>query len=305
MKKFYDKLLLALAVLALLGGALFYVLKSAGAEDLGAGPELSPADNPYEPVPIPDPTAETASWPEPGPQSSGPNWLYDVFTPPKIYIDKDGNFTAEPPKVIDPEEPFGIYLAEIERKPYRIQMQGYSGDREKPEEAVLFFFDVERQIRFFIREGQSNEESEVEVLDFRIEREVDADNNISVTAIATILDKRIDEEIELNDEEALLSPELSLVFLSEEDPDVRVELTLEPPISAVPFETPAGEYVLTQINLEDRSVTVEKKPTEESEAETRTLEATENIEPEDEQATEATEASEAAPNGEDDFNFVF
>ncbi len=226
MKKFYDKLLLALAVLALLGGVSVYFLKAGGAVAPGSRGPVQIADNPYQPVPIPDPETTAATWPEPEPQSSGQNWVYDVFTPPKIYLDAEGNFSAEPPADPTITVPFGIYLAELQREPYRIQMQGYSGDREKPEEAVLFFFDEERQLRFFIREGEVNEESEVEVLDFRIDRDVDEDGNVSVTAVATVLDKRTSEELELNDEERLLNPEISLVFRSEEDPNVEVAMTV-------------------------------------------------------------------------------
>lgn len=274
MKKFYDKLLLALAVLALLGGGLFYVMNSDGATDQSTSMHAQFADNPYQPVSIPDPVSSQASWPVPGPQSSGPKWLYDVFTPPKIYLDADGNFTPVPTVLPEEEipEPFGIYLAEMERKPYRIQMQGFSVNREKTEEAVLFFYDEDRQLRFFIKEGQTNEESDVEVLDFTIKREIDAEKGeVEITAIARILDKRSGEEIELNDDERLLSSDVALVFLSNEDPGVRVELTVELGNPVSTFETSAGKYVLKEINLDDLSVTVEKQATEEGDATTRTL----------------------------------
>lgn len=303
MKKFYDKLLLALAVLALLGGVAFYLLKTDVAEAQGTSSVKPLADNPYQPVPISDPSAREAVWPEPGPQSSGPNWLYDVFTPPKIYLDAEGNFTAEPPKAVEPPEPFGIYLAEIERKPYRIQMQGFSGDRDKPEEAVLFFFDEERQLRFFIREGQSNEESEVEVLDFTIQREIDAEiGKAEVTVFATILDKRSGEEVQLNEDERLLEPEIFLVFRSEQDSTIEVKLTIEPENPVTAFETSLGEYVLEEINLEDRTVTVKKKATEETEARTRTLSPEIFKEP---KAEEPKEESEEATVEEVDFDFEF
>lgn len=305
MKKFYDKLLLLLAFLALLGGVVFYMLKIDGAPVPGSSADIQAADNPYDPVPIPSPTEEQASWPEPGHQSSGPNWLYDVFTPPKIYIDRDGNFSAEPPVGIqDKPEPFGIYLAELNRKPYRIQMQGFSGDRNKPEEAVLFFFDEERQVRFFIREGQTNEESEVEVLDFMIERVIDAEEgSATMTAIVTILDKRSGEEIKLNDDERLMDPEIVVIFRSNEDPEVEVELLVDPENPVTTFATTTGEFTLQKINLEDRSVTVEKKATELSETRNRTLSALTLEQPQETESTESEEESEVPASDELDFNF--
>lgn len=302
MKIFYDKLLLLLAVLALLGGAALYVLKSGAADNQSPSVVLQPADNPYQAVPIPDPETKEATWPEPEPQSSGPNWLYDVFTPPKIYLDSEGNFTAEPPTPTAPPEPFGIFLAEMERQPYRIQMQGFSGDRSKPEEAVLFFYDEERGLRFFIREGQTNAESEIEVLNFTIDRQIYNQSNVEVTAIATILDQRSGHEVNLNDDETLFEAEVNVVFLSEQDPDVEVALTVEPSDPVNSFETSTGQYILKEINLEERIVTVEKQETEESEPKTRTLSPEKFIEPE---APDPEEVPTENGQGEDGFENLF
>lgn len=305
MKNFYDKLLLLLAVLALLGGVVFYMLKIEDNPGQNFGPDLQPANNPYDPVPTPESVTVDASWPEPEPQSSGPNWLYDVFTPPKIYIDAEGNFTAKPP--VDPRktEPFGIYLAEMKRTPYRIQMQGFSGDRGKPEEAVLFLFDEERELRFLIREGETNEESQVKVLDFKIERKFDPDvGSASVTAIAIILDKRSGEEIKLNDDERLMNPEWTLVMRSNQDPDVSVELVINPRNPVTSFTTSTGEFTVQEINLEDRTVTVEKKATELSEVRTRKLSAPALKQPR-ESNEEENEESETPANEEVNFDFSF
>jgi NOL1/NOP2/fmu family ribosome biogenesis protein len=48
-----------------------------------------------------------------------------VFTPPKIFIDENGQFSEEGWEPPVPPPPFGIYLSKIERKPYRIQIEGY------------------------------------------------------------------------------------------------------------------------------------------------------------------------------------
>lgn len=294
MKNLYDKLLLLLAFLALLGGVLFYMLKIEGTPEEFAAPDSQKAAHPYDPVPIPDSTAEEASWPEPEHQPSGPDWLYDVFTPPKIYIDADGNFTAKPP--VDPvTEPFGIYLTELKREPYRIQLQGFSGNPDKPEECLLFLFDEERQAPFSIRPGQTNEEFEVEVADFRNQRKVDkVQDSIAVTAIVTIINKRTGEEVVLNDEEWLMNSETLVVFRSNEDSSVNLELEVDPLDPVTKFATSTGEYILREINLEDLAVTVEKMPTELSDAKIRTLsisepEPTREVAPEEESVSPADE----------------
>lgn len=277
MNKIYDKLLLLLAFSALVAGVFLYLKKSEAAAKPQSNLVLQPAENPYQAVPLPNSVEREAAWPEPEHQSSGPNWLYDVFTPPKIYLDSEGNFTAEPPKPPVQPQPFGIYLAQMEQKPFRIQLQGYSGDRAKPEAAVIFLFDEERQERFNIRSGGVNEAAAVEVVDFKIDRRVYGSSHIEVTAIATILDQRSGNRVVLNDNERLFEPEVTVVFRSEEDPEVEVELLVDPAKALTRFETPAGQYILQEINLEASTVTVEKQAIEETEteagteAETKTL----------------------------------
>lgn len=269
MKNFYDKLLFGIAALVLIGGVLLYLLQSGAKADQGSGLSLPATGVRYKPIPIPESTATDATWPAPSPQSSGEEWLYDVFTPPKIFVDRQGNFTAIPPKPPVPPEPFGIYLAEApSREPYRIQINGFSRNREKPEDSVIFLFDNERQSRIFISTGEENAESEVKLVDFVINRVVGDGNVVDKTAIATIEDLRSGEEIQLIDGQTLYNDEIRVVFRSEEDPNVLVDLSVTTlPEEGLSFQTPSAEYTLRGISLEDNTVIVEKKATEDTEAE--------------------------------------
>jgi len=298
MKNFYDKLLLGIAGMVLIGGAVLYVLKSGAIGDQGQGSGASsPASgDAYQPISIPESTAADAIWPEPIPQASGEEWLYDVFTPPKIYVDRQGNFTFIPPTLPIPPEPFGIYLAKAPSKePYRIQIQGFSGDRKKLEECVVFLFDNERQSRVFISLGEENAESEVKVLDFEIQRITGDDNVVEVTAIATIEDLRSGEKVKLIDGKTLYNDEIQVVFRSEEDPEVLIELSvITLPEEGLPFQTPSAKYRLRGISLEDNTVIVEKIATEETESEILTLSPESSNAPLNPQLEENT----PAPGGE-------
>jgi hypothetical protein len=298
MKALYDKILLAIAVLALLGGLSFFVLKSGSAPEGSSAPAV-PTGGAYTPVPVPDSKQVDAAWPEPTEQSSG--WVYDVFTPPRIFIDENGQFSAEGWAPPPPPQPFGIYLADIARQPYRIQIQGFSGDRTKPETCVLFLFDEERQSRFFIRTGERNAEAEIEVVDFVIDRSIDANNNVDLTAIATIVDERSGETVELVDGERLYESGVTLVFRSREDPGVRVEVDAVGSGAGSAFETPAGSFVLKEINHEADSVTVEKQANPETDAELRTL----SLQPETPSEVTAPRGAPAAPSEPVDFDSIF
>jgi len=266
MNKIYDKLLLAIAVLVLAGGVFLYIQKSGAAHSLNLPVGFQPADNPYLPEAVSSPIPAEVNWPEAPEQSTG--WRYDVFTPPKIFIDPNGQFSEkgwEPPV---PPPLFGIYLAKIEQKPYRIQIQGYmQEDDADPSKVRLLMFDEEAQKTVFARPGEEKPDAEFKVLSFDIERLVDENNNINKIARAIILDQRSGEEVILIDGERRYDSGFTAVIRSDEEASFNIELSEV----ASEFEGPAGHYTLLGINLEESSIKVNKHITESEETETRTL----------------------------------
>lgn len=263
MNKFYDKLLLAIAVLALLAGVGFYVTKSKEVPAGKAQVSTQTADNPYQAVPVPHSTESTAAWPEAGEQST--TWIYDVFTPPKIYIGADGQFTAEGIEPPPPPVPFGLYLVEIKKDPYRIQIEGYI--EESKSNSLILLYDEELMKSVRARIGDTVTESAFKILDFGIERVVDPVEGIYKEATAKILDQRSGKKVVLTHGERLFEDEVTVLVRSEEDASVNLELKKV----GETFETPLGQYILKEINLEESSITVEKQGNEELEAETKVL----------------------------------
>ena len=279
MNKIYDKLLLAVAVLALLGSVGFYVLKS-GELPTTALQLGQPSDHPYQVIPVPSSSAVTATWPEASETSQQPaDELYDVFTPPKIWVNADGTFGFKSP--IDktlPKPPFGIYLAKIERDPYRIQIEGYiEEDLKDASKSLVLLFDEEQQQQVRARVGEEKADAGFTLVDFTIERVRDTDGNISKIVLATLLDQRSGEEVILKHGERLYHDSTTIILRSNEDASVEIVLDEAPKA----FETPAGNYLLEEINLEKSSVTVKKLANQELEldAETEQLYLTTSNEP--------------------------
>jgi hypothetical protein len=279
MNKIYDKLLLAVAVLALLGSVGFYVLKS-GELPTAALQLGQPSDHPYQVIPVPSSSAVTATWPEASETSQQPaDELYDVFTPPKIWVNADGTFGFKSP--IDktlPKPPFGIYLAKIERDPYRIQIEGYiEEDLKDASKSLVLLFDEEQQQQVRARVGEEKADAGFTLVDFTIERVRDTDGNISKIVLATLLDQRSGEEVILKHGERLYHDSTTIILRSNEDASVEIVLDEAPKA----FETPAGNYLLEEINLEKSSVTVKKLANQELEldAETEQLYLTTSNEP--------------------------
>lgn len=301
MNKIYDKLLLAVAVLVLLAGVGFYVMKSG---DLpSATPKVGqPGDNPYQVIPVPTSSAVAATWPAASETSKQPPLeLYDVFTPPKIWVNADGTFGFEPigGEIVVPPPPFGIYLAKIERDPYRLQIEGYiEEDLKDASKSLVLLFDEEKQKQVRARVGQVKANSEFTLKDFTIERVRDTDGNISKNVTAILLDQRSGEEVILEHGVRLFNDSTTIILRSEED--MAVEIVLQEAPTA--FETTAGKYVLEEINLEEESVTVKKEANEELELEAETKQlylSTPNVE------TETPTIKEPAVEGNQSFDFEF
>ena len=268
MNKIYDKLLLATAVLLLAGGVFLYLQKSGAVTSLNPQIDVQPADKPYIPETASSLSPAEVNWPEASEQSTG--WRYDVFTPPKIFIDENGQFSEEGWEPPVPPPPFGIYLVQIERKPYRIQIEGYM--QEDPTDAsksLLLMFDEEAQKQVLARPGEEKSEAEFKLLSFDIERLYDEDNNIQKIAKATILDQRSGEEVVLTDGERRYDSGFTVVLRSDEDSSFNIELTDVPS----EFEGPMGSYTLLEISLEGSSVKVNKDANGISESEIRILKA--------------------------------
>jgi len=299
MNKIYDKLLLAVAVLALLASVGFYVLKS-GELPTAALQLGQPSDNPYQSIPVPVSSSVTATWPNAEETSQQPSdELYDVFTPPKIWVNADGSFGFKSP--IDktlPKPPFGIYLAKIERDPYRIQIEGYiEEDLKDASKSLVLLFDEEQQQQVRARIGDQNAKSEFTLVDFTIERVKDQDGNISKNVNVTLLDQRSGEEVTLKHGERLYNDSTTIILRSNED--ASVEIVLDEAAQA--FETAAGKYLLQEINLEESSVTVKKLANQELEldSETEQLFLTTSNEP------ETLTAADPEPKSDQSFDFDF
>ena len=136
--------------------------------------ELEPIDNrkPFKPITFTENLPEKSLWDEPKPQSTGEAWLFQVFTPPKIWIDQNGDFSAE--AFVKPV-PFGVSLASFEKKKYRYKFLSSLGKRDNPEIIILLDLKTGKELR--VRQNRNYEEFRIisykvikkEVLDSQID----------------------------------------------------------------------------------------------------------------------------------------
>lgn len=265
MKYTYDRLLLALGGLALLVGCVFYAINFNKASTARA--EIGqPGSNQYEPIPVPIFDENTVIWPNA--EEQAPGELYDVFTPPAIWIDEEGTFIFESPIDDLPPMPFGVYLARLENELYRIQLEGYiEEDFDDPKKSVLLLYDEEKKERIRARVGQLIEAHEISVHNFTIDRIKDS-NGVTKLAIVTILDLRDGRRIFLTHGQRKFKENTTVVLRSEEDRSFEIKISQDPPFE---FRTATAKYVLEKINLEESSVTVKRLESGDIESETKKL----------------------------------
>lgn len=252
MNNYYDKILLLLGVISLTVGAVVATIfiSTPDMESSAAmiGKSLQGGD--YRRMPIPQIQPNVATWPEAPKQSTG--WVYDVFTPPQIFLDNEGNFTIKPPyEDVLVVEPFGLYLAKLERPLYRIQMNGYTGTQD---DYTLIFKDIESGGSVRARIGTTVDSSAFKVHSFYVSRDFGEDGSLTRTATAEIIDLRTGDTITLINGEVLYVEGIEIMLQSHEDPTVLVRPTYEGEI----FSTPLGEYQVEVINLDARTITVRK-----------------------------------------------
>lgn len=123
---------------------------------------------------------ETRQWAVAPQQTAGENWVFDVFTPPKIYYNVETKrFTVTvpryTPKVIDltpvedttPKDRFGLELVKVTQPLFRLQLVGYVGEGPK---AKGNFLKVQTDDVVFGTTGKKIPDLNLEIVRFSAER---------------------------------------------------------------------------------------------------------------------------------------
>jgi len=176
------------------------------------GPEKETEASPEEILRRSKPSpARVVTWSEPEPQRRGPQWVFDVFTPPEIFYHparqqfrvKDISPSSERVVAtsvlseVPSAQGHGLRLLEVRHEEYPLQLSGYVGGRTSDAGALLLglFENRESGETLLLRGGERVESLGIEVLDFHVEeRPIAADFEIVTLreprAVATIRDAR-------------------------------------------------------------------------------------------------------------------
>ena len=249
MSNIYDKLLLLAALLLLAVGCYIYMSGGDRAMLNVSHPQLNV---PYTMLKAEISAPTTVNWSEPQEQSTG--WTYDVFTPPKIYLDENGQFVSEGWRLYEPV-PFGVKLVNLEKIPYRIQLEGYvEEDFSDASKSLILLYDEETKRSIRTRVGRRELAAEIEVIEFRIDRLRDLNGNPYKEVFVVINDQRSGKTVTLQNNERLYLKDFAAELRSESDSEQKIFLSRV----EQEFETIAGKYRLESVDFDQNSVLVYK-----------------------------------------------
>ncbi|WP_309387196.1 hypothetical protein [Cerasicoccus frondis] len=304
MNAFYDKIILAVGVLALAGSAAYYTTLKVEAS---SGANQQPFGEAYEPFQAADFTPSSAHWGEPEAQDADGLELYDVFTPPKIWWDESTKtFIFQPPRGEEQVPPFGLRFAGIERELFRIQLEAYfEGLSGKNKDATVSLFNYQSDQAFRGKVGDQFTEHDVEIVDFVVEKVVTEEGLISRVPRVTIRDGVSGELIVLTTEERLYVPNSF---------DLTFDTVSPYPAKTIVWEEKGDSetvgdvtWKLLDFDFDKQSATVEKTFADDSPTETKTLTVAKSVSQENMAPTETDDSEESSSSDENSgvFDSIF
>lgn len=279
MEKLYDKIILLIVIIALI---VTVFLTLGQYNNLQAfSPELPESFEtlPYESVKADQKIADEVVWNEPTNQREEEGdgyWVYSVFTPPKIYLDKNGGFTATPQDIVleeekpEPPKPFGVIFTKAVREKFRYQFNSFSGTVDNARITIINADDPSDSVTG--RVGETDEKAGIKFISFKEERvENMGEFGIEIVRVAslTVRDLNSGKEFELTNrsgQETVYTGLLELTFVSQNNPEnvetigVKGFNPEEDPLKTLQLFSfdDQFQYKLTQVFWKEREVFVSK-----------------------------------------------
>lgn len=248
MKELNEKLIVAIAGVLLLAGFAFYILFPSEKAPERQAPASIKA---YDSIALPTSATVNAEWPEAQEQAKGE--LYDLFTPPEIYVNSRGEFVFRTPYFVSSNDPFGIQLVDVVRNPYRFQLDGFvEEDRKDSSKTTILIHSVADGRSLRMAPNSVSKEYGIELLEWSVST-IDEEENTRMVAQLKLRDLSMDRIINLRHDQNLYEEKISVVFAVE---DTNEQYILDGINSSFFIED--IEYRLDAIDVENQTVLVTK-----------------------------------------------
>jgi hypothetical protein len=199
----FERVLASMAFAAVVGTVTWTWQRQASLRRVQADhvtAELS--DAVYAVAPVADLPTAGRPWGKPVSQSSGAEWIYELFTPPMIYYHAGARtFTVTPPSYLAEATnlPFGLELLAVRRERFRLQLVGYVG---APGNYTAAFVSEHLPETLLARAGQRFDQLGLALKSFELRRiavHPRATQPIyDLAAVATVHDERSSTDVTLD-----------------------------------------------------------------------------------------------------------
>ena len=249
MKELNEKLIISIAlVLIVIGLGFIFLFPS---EDI-IEKKVPDSIKQYTSIDIRETAAFNAEWPEAREQAKGE--MFDLFTPPEIFINEKGDFVFRPPYAVTPKGPFGVRLLQVNLDPYRFQLEGFvEEDRHDQSKTIILVHSVEDGKIFRLSPFEELPEYGFRILDWKVIRNFEDEKNTEVIAWLKLEDRQTDRIINLRHDENLYEDSMDIVFESSKNNEVFV---LKGEKSSFFIED--IEYRLDSVDFENLTVSMTK-----------------------------------------------
>ena len=211
---------------------------------------------------------KSISWPEPPRQSWDAKAIFEIFSPPKVFYNRQANtFVLEPPLNASASAmDFGLELIGFSRRPYRMQYKGFAGQAGNYH---ILLRNEESGADLRVKVGDILGDEKISVIDFEVDRRLTfrpEDSPLLIESVnLQLFDARLGEKITLS-RGPNYNPRHKAVFRTAgQSPET---ITLLPGQS---YLHEGATYALEFVDLEKKSVVMQKMTAISDFSERRTL----------------------------------
>lgn len=266
MKSYGDKFFFIVAILVLAASAAYFVSsREAVGEAIDNSLESLNKQAPgatWEPIAIPKLKLETKAWNRVAAQDEEGLWLYQLFTSPKIWVDTDGSFIAEPPFQTEAESKiFGFRFGGVKNDPYPIKYKGFYVDPDGNRTVQLSDETTNRFLK-----GKINEEIQpltgkpmktgIIVKKFDAKSVKQKDGTLKRQTTVTLFDSKLNREIEIYSDKPTFLDESRVMVLN---PDVPQTPVWNVKAVGDTIEANGIKYTVKALDFDNETVVIEKQ----------------------------------------------
>ena len=269
--KFYDKIFFLVALAVMSASCAYYVMNkpniAKNTERFKKLTSKKAVGVEWKEIKVPEMKVTMIEWPEVRAQDEAGKWFFQVFTPPQIWVDKDGEFITESPYMKEQaRQAFEYKYSGVSNEPYPIHYKGYMGDEKNP---IINLVNVSTNQAFM---GRLNKEIVIPastitkeqnlgltIKSFSLKREKNKDNTISTVAILVIFDRAIGKDITIvSNKETVLPDQRRLTLVAADGSAWHIKQVGDSK------ETKGAKYVVKTLDFEKGKVSVEMIPNDKS-----------------------------------------